>query len=32
MFEVKEMVVDWFIGTLRDDVSGMPGPRKSWVS
>ena len=30
--EVKEMVVDWAIDVMRDDVSGMPGSRKSWVS
>lgn len=32
MCEVKEMVVDWAIDVMRDDVSGMRGSRKSWVS
>ena len=32
MFEVKEMVVDWFIGTLRDVVSRVCGSHESRVS
>lgn len=32
MCEVKEMVVDWVIGTLSDDVSRVCGSHESWVS